>query len=234
MKSQGLHGMAGRKLDHFVCCQFFWVLISVHTITMFGVFDRTSRTGLLFVSLSKIRVHGTDASEKTLLVVVRPRLHPFGEQLDAALEQAERTTVLFAQALHDRQQTVDGAVVGSEPVHQHRQEVAAFQFAPLAEPLQQVTDLRDDGRRVRVTGRRVGHHHGRRGRGSAGNATENNNYNNNKSDGRTRNTTAVDETEGRVGFIHKTIATCGDRDRNNYYDNDENKKTVRVKRVVYL
>lgn len=126
-------------------------------------FDRASSAGLLFVPLGEIRVHGTDAGQKTLLVVVRPRLHPFGEQLDAALEQAERTAVLLAQALHDRQQPVDGAVVGSEPVDQHGQEIAAFQFAPLAEPLQQVTDLRHDGRRVRVTGRRVGHHHGRRG-----------------------------------------------------------------------
>lgn len=137
-------------------------MIPVDAVTMLVVFDcRTGRTGLLFVPLGKVRVHGTDAGQKTLLVVVRPRLHPFGEQLDAAPEQAERAAVLLAQALHDGQQAVDGAAVGSEPVDQHRQEIAALQFAPLAEPLQHVADLRHDGRRVRVPGR-VGHHHGRR------------------------------------------------------------------------
>lgn len=128
------------------------------TIAVFRIVDRVSAR-LLFVTLCKIHVHATDAGEKGLLVVVGPHLHPLREQLDAALEQAERTSVFAAKALDDGQRAVH-SVLGfdAELVDQHRQEVASFHLAPFAEPLQQIPDLRHDGRRVRVTVRVDRHH----------------------------------------------------------------------------
>lgn len=135
-------------------------MIPIDTITVLRAADHTGN-GLLFVPLRKVCVHRTNAGQETLLVVIGPRLHPFGEQLDAALEQAERATVFFAQALHDGQQAVYSDADGAKPVDHHRQEVAAFHFAPLAKPLQHVTNLRHDCWSVCVSVC-VGHYHGRR------------------------------------------------------------------------
>lgn len=86
----------------FFLYNFFDIWITVNSVTMLGAADYVG-TGLLFVSLGEIHINGTNAAQKTLFVVIGPRLNPFGEQFDAAFEQAERTTVLFAQALHDGQ-----------------------------------------------------------------------------------------------------------------------------------
>lgn len=133
-------------------------MITIDTVAVFGAADHVG-TGLLFVALDETCIHGTDARQEAFFVVVRPRLYPFGEQLDAALEQAERTATLLARAVRVGKQPVDGTALRTESVHQYRQEVAAFHLAPLTEPLQQVTDLRHDGRRVRVGPVLVGHHH---------------------------------------------------------------------------
>lgn len=85
--------------------RFFWqsirIFIPIDTVAVLGAADHVADS-FLFVSLGEIRVHGTYAAQEAVFVVIGPRLDPFGEQLDAAFEQTERTAFLFAQGFHDR------------------------------------------------------------------------------------------------------------------------------------